>query len=408
MFLPRGALLRREWAQTLIVLLFFCGVAEAASTKDIPENAAVVAPESVEAGGGKSRSRLIDPEDGRLDVSNFIDQAYGFLPIAVPITEPAVGYGVAGGLVFIDRPERQGEAGFSRPSITVVGGLATENGTRGVAVGDMRYWLGDRLQTLAGFVYAPVNLDFYGIGDGFLRGNPLSYSLTPTGGLLKAKYRLGEKSQWWAGLGYSFFSTEVKFNAPASLPPGIEPTGGEYRTGGLTPSVSFDSRNNIFTPTKGLFFEASFTAFSEALGSDMEFQKAAVVAIGYVPLTPKLTLGLRTDVSASSGETPFFLRPFVFMRGVAAMRYQGEEVAQAEAELRWQFWQRFSLVGFGGIGSAWNSRDRFENQKTVTAYGAGLRYELARKYGLHMGVDIAFGPDDPVIYIQFGSAWGRP
>ncbi len=51
------------------------------------------------------------------------------------------------------------------------------------------------------------------------------------------------------------------------------------------------------------------------------------------------------------------------MRGVAAIRYQGEEVAQAEAELRWQFWERFSLVGFGGIGSAWTSRDRFEKQR---------------------------------------------
>ena len=272
----------------------------------------------------------------------------------------------------------------------------------------MRYWLDDRLQTLAGFVYAPVNLDFYGIGDGFLRENPLSYSITPTGGLLKAKYRLGEKSRWWAGLGYSFFSTEVKFNLPASVPPGIAPAGGEFRTGGLTPSVSFDSRDNLFTPTSGIFAEASLSAFSKALGSDTEFQKAAFVAIGYVPLAPKLTLGLRSDVSASFGEAPFYLRPFVFMRGVAAMRYQGEEVAQAEAELRWQFWERFSLVGFGGVGSAWNNRDRFENQKTVTAYGTGLRYELARKYGLHMGIDVAFGPDDPVIYLQFGSAWARP
>ena len=408
MFLPKGSPVRRQWALTLIAGLFLCGVVEAASTGDVPDDAAAGAPKPVEAGGGKSRSSLIDPEDGRLDMSKFIDQAYGFVPLVMPITEPAVGYGAAGGLIFIDRPEQQGEAGFRRPNITAVGGLATENGTWGVMAGDMRYWLDDRLQTLAGFAYAPVNLDFYGIGDGFLRENPLSYSITPTGGLLKAKYRLGEKSRWWAGLGYSFFSTEVKFNLPASVPPGIAPAGGEFRTGGLTPSVSFDSRDNFFTPTSGIFAEASLSAFSKALGSDTEFQKAAFVAIGYVPLAPKLTLGLRSDVSASFGEAPFYLRPFVFMRGVAAMRYQGEEVAQAEAELRWQFWQRFSLVGFGGVGSAWNNRDRFENQKTVTAYGTGLRYELARKYGLHMGIDVAFGPDNPVIYLQFGSAWARP
>ena len=45
---------------------------------------------------------------------------------------------------------------------------------------------------------------------------------------------------------------------------------------------------------------------------------------------------------------------------------------------------------------------------TLVTGGTGFRYELARKYGLHMGVDVAFGPDGPVFYIQFGSAWARP
>jgi hypothetical protein len=33
---------------------------------------------------------------------------------------------------------------------------------------------------------------------------------------------------------------------------------------------------------------------------------------------------------------------------------------------------------------------------------------VARRHGLHMGIDLAFGPDDPVIYVVFGSAWLRP
>jgi glucose/arabinose dehydrogenase len=93
---------------------------------------------------------------------------------------------------------------------------------------------------------------------------------------------------------------------------------------------------------------------------------------------------------------------------VEAIRYQGEEVAQAEMELRWQFWKRISLVGLGGLGSAWNDLGDFSNEETVTTYGAGVRYEIARRYGLHMGADVAFGPDDPILYIQFGSAWMRP
>jgi hypothetical protein len=51
---------------------------------------------------------------------------------------------------------------------------------------------------------------------------------------------------------------------------------------------------------------------------------------------------------------PFYLRPFISLRGAPIMRYQGDEVAQLEAELRWQFWQRFSVVGFAiQVGGAW-------------------------------------------------------
>ena len=90
------------------------------------------------------------------------------------------------------------------------------------------------------------------------------------------------------------------------------------------------------------------------------------------------------------------------------MRYQGEEAAQIEAELRWQFWKRFSLVGFVGGGAVWNDFDRFENTQTVLTGGTGFRYEIARKYGIHMGVDVAFGPENTAVYIQVGSAWARP
>jgi hypothetical protein len=58
-------------------------------------------------------------------VSGFLDESYGFVPIAMPITEPAVGYGAAGGLAFIDKPMGEAKPGFGRPNITFVGGLGT-------------------------------------------------------------------------------------------------------------------------------------------------------------------------------------------------------------------------------------------------------------------------------------------
>jgi outer membrane protein assembly factor BamA len=352
-------------------------------------------------------SMFKSPEDGWFDVSGFLDEKYGFLPIAMPITEPAVGYGVGGGLTFLSSPLGKAEAGYGRPSISAVGGFGTENGSWGVFAGDIRYWLDDRLQTVAAFMYGSVNLDFYGVGDDpALAGKSLSYNLEPVGGILQTKYRIGG-SRVWAGLSYAFASTEVSFDAPPGTP-GVPSFSSESNVGGVTPSVTYDSRDTIFTPMRGTYVEAQAGLFSEALGSDDEFQRAQVIAMQFLPLSDRLFLGLRGQVGTSFGDTPFYLRPYINLRGAPALRYQGDDMAQIEAELRWQFWKRFSAVGFVGTGAAWNDFEDFDDSQAIVTGGTGFRYEIARKYGLHMGLDVAFGPDNTAIYIQVGSAWMRP
>jgi len=352
-------------------------------------------------------SKFISAEDGWLDVSGFLDQKYGFMPLVIPITEPAVGYGAAGGLAFIDKPLGKGQAGYGRPNITFVGGLATENGTWGVMAGDMRHWLDDRLQTIVGVIKASVNLDFYGIGENSaLKNNPRAFTLEPLAGLFRAKYRIGG-SQFWAGLGYALASTQVDFDAPDKIP-GLQDLRGESRVGGFAPTLSYDSRDNMFTPAKGSFVELTAGFFAPAFGGDDEFQRHSLTAMQFLPLHDDVMMGLRGDATVTSGDVPFYMYPFIYLRGAPVMRYQGEEVAQVEAEVRWQCWKRFSVIGFAGYGAAWNDFTRVDNKRAITTGGAGFRYEIARAYGLHMGVDLAFGPDVTAIYIQFGSAWMRP
>jgi hypothetical protein len=346
-------------------------------------------------------------DDGWFDVSGFLDEKYGFLPVAIPITEPAVGYGVAGGLTFISKPLGGIQGDYDRPDITFVGGLGTENGTWGGAAADMRQWADDRVQTLGGFLRASVHLDFYGVGDDpSLHDDPLGYDLDPTGGFAQGKLRLGD-SRAWVGLAYAYASTDVTFDAPEGTP-GLPDHENTSDVGGLTPSLTWDTRDNIFTPTRGTYVEASAGFFSAALGGNDEFQRARLVAMRFIALRPRLHLGLRGEAAATFGDTPFYLRPFLYLRGAPMMRYQGEEVAQIEGELRWQFWARISLVAFAGTGAAWKDLEAFDASRSIVTGGAGARYELARRYGLHVGVDVGVGPDTTALYIQFGSAWVRP
>jgi outer membrane protein assembly factor BamA len=352
-------------------------------------------------------SKFRSPDDGWFDVSAFLEEKYGFLPLPIIITEPAVGYGGGAGLMFLSKPLPQTEDGLGRPNITVAGGFGTENGTWGTFASDMRYWLDEHLQTLVGLIYSSVNLDFYGLGnDSLLENNPLRYNLEPKGGTMRAKYRFGD-SRLWAGLNYAFVSTEVTFDKPPGTP-GEPPFRHESNVAGFTPSLTFDTRDNFFTPTRGTYLEGSAGFFSPAFGADENFQRGNLVAIQYIPLGSSLFLGVRADGAASFGSEPFYLRPYISLRAAPTLRYQGEEVAQIDTELRWQFWKRFSLVGFVGGGAAWNHFQKFDSTQTIVTGGTGFRYEIARKYGIHMGLDVAFGPDNHAVYLQLGSGWARP
>jgi hypothetical protein len=345
-------------------------------------------------------------DDGWPDLSYFMDQPYGFLPMIEPITEPAIGYGLWAGPAFISKAPGEPRAGWAMPNLSYVGGMWTENDCWGAMAFDIHNWMDQRLQSAVALMYASIKLNFHGIGeDALLKDNPIRYTLTPFLGVVRVKYRLGD-SNFWVGGGYLYSTTKVEIDIPDQFTQ-LKDLRKDSDIGALFPILTFDSRENIFTPTSGTAAELTAAFCSKALGGDAEFQRASVTATQYFSLDPALTLGLRGDGLFSFGDVPFYAYPYVTLRGAAAMRYQGEQVAQGELELRWQFWKRFSVVGFTGYGVAWNDFELLDDQINVWTGGGGIRYELARRYGLHFGADVAWSPDDFAIYVVFGSSWMR-
>ena len=74
-----------------------------------------------------SKSEFKDPYDGWFDVSGWlINNLYGFIPVPIIITEPAIGYGGGFSLLFVDP---KGKKFSLTPDIYMLGGMYTENGT---------------------------------------------------------------------------------------------------------------------------------------------------------------------------------------------------------------------------------------------------------------------------------------
>jgi len=147
-------------------------------------------------------------------------------------------------------------------------------------------------------------------------------------------------------------------------------------------------------------------------GSDHTYRTYNLYGLGWCQVAEKVNVGLRLDVQAAEGDVPFWAQPFIDLRGIPAMRYQGNQVFVAETEVRWDFTRRWSLVGFTGAGRATRDlddlpgfgEDRGETQNAWNA-GGGIRYLMARALGLRLGFDIARGPEDWAFYFTVGNAW---
>jgi hypothetical protein len=348
--------------------------------------------------------RFVDAQDAAFDVSDHLLQYRGFLPVPIIVTEPAVGYGGGAALVFFseslaDAREKSAARGerFAPPSIGALGAFKTENGSWGAGGGYFGSVAGDRFRYLAGLAKVELNLDYYGFLD-----EPRRFALEAPAAMLQGLARLGD-SDWFAGARYIYVGASARFER--ERPPLILPGELDSDIGRASLLVDYDSRDNILTASRGTYVEVDVGVARPGLGSSTSFDSAAARGYTYLPLGDKTVLGLRADGQFTRGDVPFYALPFVMLRGVPAMRYQGERVLVAETELRYNVTPRWAVLGFGGAGKAYGDRTSFADAKTVGAGGVGFRYLIARKLGLYAGLDVARGPEETAIYIQVGSAW---
>lgn len=407
---PRGsrsALVAATLAAAVVELCTL-GCAQAQEGLDLLRNAPAVADVLEEAPPKRTgKARFFDPTDGQFDLSYFLEDPRGFLPIPIIVTEPAVGYGGGIAGMFL-RPRRDaGDEGWARPNLSAVGALATANGTWSAFGGDSSLWQDGRLKTLLAAATGRINLDFYGFGGTAASVNrAVRYSLDIVGGVGQVDWRIDNRSPWWVGLRYVYADVDPKLRDEPIFPDLANGT--RVTVSAPTLALTYDSRDNIFTPTRGVWAETSYMLSRTALGSTDDFERFQQILIGWLPLGNALTLGARGEYLAASDATPFFLLPYVALRGVPAMRYPGERVLSGEVELRWQLNERWSLVGFGGAGEARADRGSETFTSSVASGGVGFRYLLASKFGLHVGIDVAHSPGTTAVYLQVGNAWFRP
>ena len=361
-------------------------------------------------------------EDGAFDVSDYLATKYGFMPVPMLITEPAVGYGAGLSLLFLHDTFASMSEKKSPPSISGVMAMATENGTWAGGAFHLGYWREDSIRSTTAAAFLNVNANFYIPTP--IKDLPIDMNINGYVAYQELMFRLGE-SNFFLGGNYLYTDNQSSRNQEANTP--IDRLLNklfeqEIKMGAVAAIVQYDTRDSTFTPSEGLFAKATVRRFDEAFGGNENFWRYGAKAFYFLPLDP-VVIGLRVEGEAvhtsSEDNVPFYSNPALVMRGIPGMRYQGEKMLLSELQLRWEFINRWNLVLFGGGGKVFGKQSLIVKQDVIDttvslsdadfhpAGGAGFRYELARKFGMWGGIDFATSEENNfAFYFTVGSAWG--
>ena len=208
----------------------------------------------------------------------------------------------------------------------------------------------------------------------------------------------------YAGLRYQYEHYAITSTAPGGeLATGTVPGGRGSTVSGLGTGFFYDSRNNVFYPSRGVVADLTYLSQGRAAGSNVRFDRYVADVSSYHPLGNRATLALNYVLSLTSGgDAPFNALSLIGGtkrgRGFYEGRFRDDNVALLQAELRLNVWGRLGVVAFGSVGTLGNQQDFLRLSDPKAAYGAGLRFRVNRDL---VNVRLDYGRGIP--YASLGS-----
>ena len=334
----------------------------------------------------------------------------GVTPLIAPLPfhNSQIGWG---GVLMLGLIHRFDADTMLKPSTAAVAGFASENGSWGVMGLEIARFAHDAWRARGLVSYMELRYDFYGVGiDAGEAGQsvPLDQTIFMTGGALLRRIATG----LYVGPTLVWLKTTVSLRDTAGLGQVPEvPDQSDATLFGPGLLAEYDTRNSDYWPDRGSLAQLKATFFSTTSGESGNFQRYTAAWSWYHGLKDsRLVLVTNINACGAPGDAPFYgLCPLgtgrFALRGYTQGRYRDHYANVLQAELRGHTAGRFGATVFGGFGQVAESLSDIFDAKLLLAGGAGLRYQLTRKYPMHLRLDYAWGNDGGLLYFSVGEAF---
>lgn len=206
----------------------------------------------------------------------------------------------------------------------------------------------------------------------------------------------------YAGINYSYLKTETTFEV-----------GEGYKDiayfNGVGAILSYDIRDDVYYPHKGLIINLNYISYPEFLDNKYISDKIELDYNQFFSMSNKRdVIGLRLYGGFGIGDLNFN-QQFVIgrndIRGYTQGKYRGNQIIALQSEYRMNPWRKIGFVGFVGIASVYNGINENDNSKVLPGAGVGFRYLIFPKNKMNVGMDFAIGDGDWGFYFKIGETF---
>ena len=169
----------------------------------------------------------------------------------------------------------------------------------------------------------------------------------------------------------------------------------------------YDSRDNIYEPTRGRRISYTAQWAGHGLGGDFDFYKFTAEMRAYKKVGSKNVLAFRARGGFIQGDAPysqlFTLGGADTLRGYEDDQFRGKNMYNATLEFRFPIVKKVSGVLFTDIGDAWDAPNVpwYKNTKSFN-YGVGAGVRITTPIG-PVKLDYGIGKDKKKFHFSFGT-----